>query len=132
MNLNRVYKFRAWDNEQNKMMDLSRDYCEEIAMDILENGRGHTIMQFTGAKDKTGREVYDGDIIKGPSDTNPCGGRTNKRKDLLFIVGWSQGMYWGGWNLFRVDGKFDKYRTFPKFTESEVVGNKYENPELLK
>jgi len=104
----REIKFRAWD-ESIKAMDVhlglitSNLYYEEVI-------QIKTLMQYTGLKDKNGREIYEGDIVE------------NKyRHKVEFITG-----------CFCVKDKFGS--TTPIFECGdvfEVVGNIYENPELL-
>lgn len=78
------------------------------------------LMQYTGLKDKNGKEIYEGDILKMPS-FNP----------ELNIVRFDR----GGFYLEPITGIESHFWSDIKYAEddgSEVIGNIYENPELLK
>lgn len=70
------------------------------------------LMQFTGLKDKNGKEIYEGDILEYVERD------WNKLKDLTVRC-----------DVVFEDGAF-KPSIDPE--NSEVIGNIYENPELLK
>lgn len=137
----RDIKFRAWSINENLMyydvgLVQKKDgpwWVFDNGARLCQSGDHYVIMQFTGAKDKNGREVYDGDIIRGPSNTNPYGGKSNRTKCFMFKIFWLQNdMFWGGWCMERLGNHNDPYRTFPRISGSEVVGNIYENPVLLE
>ena len=66
--MNREIKFRAWDNLENRMYEnvqfgIYQDPDEIISFgDILSLAR-FEIMQYTGLKDKNGKEIYEGHIL---------------------------------------------------------------------
>lgn len=66
---------------------------------------------FTGILDKYGKEIYEGDIVKYPSEFASLG-----EEDIKSIVNWDFG---------KLDYMIDIIDTL------EVIGNIYENPELL-
>jgi uncharacterized phage protein (TIGR01671 family) len=73
-----------------------------------------SIGQFTGLTDKTGREIYEGDIMQ---HANPF--------DIPFVVNWDEEQCAFVFN----SGSTSYYIGDSSFT---VIGNIYENPELLK
>jgi uncharacterized phage protein (TIGR01671 family) len=129
----RTIKFRAWE-EKTKTMILPEMMVASMSFDgrvfeQADNEAGQTlntdwiVMQFTGLTDKNGKEIYEGDILK-----------------CIFMI---------DYDLFREpefvevkfeNGKFvpmtlekrNQYSNHPYYYSYEVVGNVYENPELLK
>jgi hypothetical protein len=103
----REIKFRAWSG--NKML---------VGQDMMNKTIGQLqtwselVMQFTGLKDKKGKEVYEGDIVK----------ETDSRGTKLFTVTWD--------SLGTATG-FTAFGTW-NAQDSEVIGNIYENPDLIK
>lgn len=109
--IQRKIKFRAWDKELEFMRFFE---LHEI------NGRpvpkDWEIMQYTGLKDKNGKEIYEGDILK--SKRLNAKGEVKFGKAHFFILTRNGAAM--GWELS------------PNTDELEVIGNIYENPELIK
>lgn len=122
----REIKFRAWDKlgkEMFRVIMLSFPVGEKR---IIVSGRGGStdtenndciLMQFTGLHDKNGKEIYEGDIIQCK-----CAGGL-----LKFEIVWEE-----------KDARFNRKDTIylsggvTSGEGTEVIGNIYENPELLK
>ena len=105
--MNREIKFRVWDEKYNQW-DTS-PLTINPAESVVKQGR--VIQQFTGLKDKNGKEIYEGDIITGMHDYGPAGFNEAKAT-ITFHV--EEGYQLDYWNLKTV----------------EVIGNIFENPEL--
>ena len=110
----REIKFRAWQTEYKKMEYLgSIGRMINLYDSTWFDDNFFKLMQYTGLKDKNGKEIYEGDIIE-------------------FTVGkfkaevmWNDKGFWG----IKCDVFCNDTLYFP---ETKVIGNIYENPELLE
>lgn len=77
-----------------------------------------TVGQFTGLYDKNGKEIYEGDIVK--TDVSIVRHKKNK-KYRNFAIRYDAPRFWNGYDTLLMS----EWRM-------EVIGNIYDNPELLK
>lgn len=86
--------------------------------------------QWTGELDNTGVEIYEGDILLGKSYKDVIMRR--KGKEVAGIVVFKSNG-WGRGSEFIIDHEFPyPYRTCLVLSECDVIGNIFENPELIK
>lgn len=116
--MEREIRFRGW-NPHDKVIvsweDIKKHkgYIYDFLHDIKEN---LILMQYTGLKDKNGKEIYEGDVLREKFND----GNTTQTHDI-FTFYWENGAYTDGeWYFADMD-----------FTEIEIIGNIYENPDLL-
>ena len=126
----REIKFRAWD-KANKEMYQARTLTWDRWNNVAEGQ--DPIMQYTGLKDKNGKEIYEGDIVK---IRLAVGFMTTAKVEFIdgcFDVYAIHGhiytqSYPNGKILNR---KKDYLKCYTVNHAVEIIGNIYENPELL-
>lgn len=125
-----IPKYRAWDKHEQKMFDndeliiwnnnvyandskkLSCNYLKGWSID------GEYLMQSTGLKDRNSVEIFEGDIVKMSKDVY-------SEPTYYEVVRHRGGAY-------RLESKQHGCELWLRHTDCEVVGNIYENRELLE
>lgn len=124
------FKFRCWDNINGKWMDciqldIDTGYITGFYNPEQAQKRRYILMQCTGLKDKNGKLIYEGDIVKDD-------------KDLLYLVEFHEHAYTTSFSLKRIENPnyYPHIITYcglgyKNRKDYEVIGNIYENKDLL-
>ena len=124
----REIKFRAWDKKQKKMIPVTGIDFEFPQVDeygVLHPMVDVILIQFTGLHDKNGKEIYEGDIANITLGLIAKGGYT-ERGVMEFNKESAQ------FSFLCKDSLFEEPQERPDAFTIEVIGNIYENPDLLK
>ena len=119
-------KFRAWlkkrqemDNEIDHISWLEDElYCIGDGITYMVSAEDLVLMQSTGLVDKNGKEIFEGDIVKMSKDVY-------SEPTYYEVVRHRGGAY-------RLESKQHGCELWLRHTDCEVVGNVYENRELLE
>ena len=106
----REYKFRAWSNHYKKFESYSLDQIISGKVNLWFFKESPVINQFTGLQDKNKKDIYESDVVK----------------------------FWGGIGYVSFNSdmasygiQYSEHDFFSILAEVEVIGNQYENPELI-
>lgn len=138
--MKREIKFRVWDKAKHRMLgvdqlafgpngelvsiysdgpDFSND--SDALMGEKPDLNEAVLMQYVGLEDKNGRKIYEGDIVHTGKDNigdpEPMVGKVIMRE--------------GSW-LIENEKKQEAVDLFSEITSREVIGNIFENPEMLE
>lgn len=119
-----IPKFRAW-NTETKEIEVFKTYEEisELFLALSADDGFYSVMQSTGLHDKNGKEIFEGDILAFETD-----------EGILNV-----NIYWDSKHalfMFKSE-KYKEEELLAELVENntypfEIIGNIYENPELLE
>lgn len=148
--MKREIKFRAWDKKDKVMVDVaSINFWPDGVLSVLEDvddaeprlADSYELMEYTGLHDKNGREIYEGDLFEHKFGYTVFDDPPYAEMGTEYgVVTFDNGQFvvstpgWGGRNLYELlllNGHLNDMPDSDLFT-MKVVGNKFENPELLE
>ena len=122
----REFKFRAWDRKPKKMYYSETEQFDDMLgfrfkhFEDLDNSPIY--MEYTGMKDINGKDIYEGDIVEfklyadGEKSRNIC------------VVTFENGEFYPHPDVYWPSDEYYGY----EYSDFKVLGNIYENSELLK
>lgn len=130
----REIKFRVWDGKEMREPPPINEWDMEDG-EFWVSYCDNPIMQFTGLKDRNGKDIYEGDIVKTSGYQNPISGEIES--DLCVVE--YHGPHLCYCEHFANEGESGTKRTYvldliggaDKDDDAEVIGNVHENQELL-
>lgn len=146
----RDLKFRAWDKEnecwfkptyeayKGRLEDLSITLNGKYLIRTMEQSAIHAperfeVMQYTGLKDKNGKEIYEGDVLKGNSFATSMlkgWGADVEQQFEVYEIRYDEASF----KTFDKKGEWVailNHHVSSKVKDLEVIGNIYENKDLL-
>lgn len=137
----REIKFRAWDKKEKRwviyedciwLLGLANNKLELVV------SKGIIPVQYTGLKDKNGKEIYEGDII-GEFGENALGQKVQWIYQVCFGIydngeSYEDRTAGNGWYLESIsNGYIREFTDIEGFLDGlKIIGNIYENPQLLE
>ena len=121
----REIKFRAWDSLVEKMYSWTELLNQNLNnIFTIPEQCGYHLMQYTGLKDKNGKEIYEGDIvfIKGEEKLLDIKGKVEYSNTFALFIIINTGSIVNETELL---GDYEE-------EEKKQIGNVYDNPELLE
>lgn len=123
-------RFRAWLKEDKEMIDVDEIHFKNGELDFIGNGitwmykkSDIVLMQSTGFKDKNGKEIFEGDILK-----------VTNLSSWLEVVSFNENkaMFVSKETKRKIEETplYDLFNT--DIFEVEIIGNIYTNPELAE
>lgn len=121
-------KFRCWLSNEKKMVESGGtptmiasffDYCASA----IARDEG-IVMQSTGLKDRSGKEIFEGDVLRWISWE-----QEGTHLPDIYVVSWHNAGF--AWQCYRDGHPIENVEALKDTEDFEVIGNVWENPDLL-
>lgn len=120
-----IPRFRAWLKEDKETVDVEEIHFYKGEFDFIGDAitwmcksNDCVLMQSTGLRDKGGKEIFEGDVVKMAKNVY-------SEPTYYEVVRYRGGAY-------RLESKRYVCELWLRHTDCEIVGNIWENPELLE
>ena len=149
--MNRPIKFRVWDTKHKKFLigippmeymldhdewswrDIEEDPCVYLNNVFSKDFNGRLIFQqYTGLTDSKGNHIYEGDIIKEHHFEDWGDKIGYEYIGIVVYKEYSDDILYAGYKTIPAKNQNTKFRGNAIQSDCEVIGNIFENPELLK
>ena len=125
-----IPRYRAWDKEFKEMVQVNALVLDEQVIKVTYKNKNvvkddvkeYVLMQSTGLKDKNGKEIFEGDVVRQVR-TQP----TTENEVIIGVVT----MLEGAWLIVN-DNEQLASDLWSETDENEVLGNIYENKGILE
>jgi uncharacterized phage protein (TIGR01671 family) len=128
--MGREIKLRAWDTETKEM---SYDFLNKHWLRVCIESPYVELMQYTGLKDKSWKEIYEGDILTSTEYPFQDGGEYNYHGVIEWID--EEASFYMTKRLANLEKRGMSNgisQPIENIEEFEIIGNIYENPELIE
>lgn len=132
---NNIIKFISWNQKERRMFKVAG-----FLNDVIFEDRGCELfprinfdhcklLQYTGEKDKNKNEIYEGHILKYTGMTCLfCGQKLEEKNEKLFIIKRNKSYF----ECIEIGKNKHDFMPHGMWNELEIVGDIYQNPELLE
>ena len=138
----REFKFRVWDLEKKFYLNQDDEFhfyepvcgwqCPIPLCECLRDKKRYVVQQYTGLTDSKGNHIYEGDIIKEHHFEDWGDKIGYEYIGIVVYKEYSDDILYAGYKTIPAKNQNTKFRGNAIQSDCEVIGNIFENPELLK
>jgi len=133
--MTREIKFRVWHNPSKTFLTKdggcfkSSSYIYATGSILNGDFEDLTVQQFTGIKDKNGKDIYEGDILAWINSGDGSSVKVSIKYGQIFFD--NSPAVWALGCVFGTD-HYNEYGLPKQLKELKIIGNIFEHPELIK